>query len=505
MANKTNSSKNFFETVLEAQQQAVETLVDNTKKFTNGNSLINETIEKGTEFYKKSVDTAKEAVEKATAKANTVKEEATSGTNQMTEFFTNLQNQQKEFATKMTEMNKSFMSNMMNPAAMQNPMQNMMNMMNPATMQSQMQSMMNNMMNPMQNMMNMQNPMQNMMNMMNPSSMQSQMDQATEQMKNFWNQFQSILNTNYSDFTKNFENGTLMDSYKGMFNMSEGFSKFYEMWMPMMKSINDKTFNMDMFKANMDMNKYKEFMDKYFTFMPTGTQDYMTNMSKMWSEMMKNNQTQSKDMMNNMKSSMNNMMPEMFANPFSSMLTNYNGMYSQMMNAVSPFGKLMTPSTDTKTMQEWNTIMNNMNVYNLKSAEMQYMVYQQGTKVMEKIAESVMNKIENGEEVNSMMKLYQEWLNTSDSVYVALFETDEYSQLMAEVSAMKLRIKKDVEAQMEKMFVNVPVATRSEMDEVYQTIYDLKKQVRQLQTMLELDSTLPIEETTPKKATAKKK
>jgi polyhydroxyalkanoate synthesis regulator phasin len=364
---------------------------------------------------------------------------------------------------------------------------------------------MNNMMNPMQNMMNMQNPMQNMMNMMNPSSMQSQMDQATEQMKNFWNQFQSILNTNYSDFTKNFENGTLMDSYKGMFNMSEGFLKFYEMWIPMMKSINDKTFNMDMFKANMDMNKYKEFMDKYFTFMPTGTQDYMTNMSKMWSEMIKNNQSQSKDMMNNMKSSMNNMMPEMFANPFSSMLTNYNSMYGQMMNAVSPFGKLMTPSTDTKTMQEWNTIMNNMNVYNLKSAEMQYMVYQQGTKVMEKIAESVMHKIENGEEVNSMMKLYQEWLNTSDSVYVALFETDEYSQLMAEVSAMKLRIKKDVEAQMEKMFVNVPVATRSEMDEVYQTIYDLKKQVRQLQTMLELDSTLPIEETTPKKATAKKK
>jgi polyhydroxyalkanoate synthesis regulator phasin len=144
-----------------------------------------------------------------------------------------------------------------------------------------------------------------------------------------------------------------------------------------------------------------------------------------------------------------------------------------------------------------------MNIYNLKSAEMQYMVYQTGTKAMEKIAETVMHKIENGEEVNSIMKLYQEWLNTSDTVYVELFETDEYSKLMAEVSALKLRIKKDVEGQMEKMFVNVPVATRSEMDEVYQTIYDLKKEVRQLQSMLELDTT-PVEAPAKKTATKKK-
>lgn len=481
MANKTNSSKNFFETMMEAQQQAVDTMVENTKKFTNGNSFMNDTIEKSTELYKKSMDSVKETMESVTGKANTVKEEVKNNSNAMTEFFTNLATQQKEWANQMTEMNKNFLSNMMNPATFQNPMQNMMNTWN---------SMMT------------QNPMQNMMNNMNPAAMQGQMDQATAQMKNFWNQFQSLLNTNYSEFTKNFQNGTLMDSYKGMFNMSEGFSKFYELWMPMMKSISDKTFNMDTFKANIDMAKYKEFMDKYFTFMPAGTQDYMTGMNKMMMDMWKSNNAQATEMMNNMKSSMNTMMPGMFGNPFTNMLNQYSSMYSQMMNAVSPFGKLMTPNADTKTMQEWNNIINNMNVYNMKSAEMQYMVYEIGGKVMEKIAENLMHKIENGEEVNSIMKLYQEWLNTSDAMYVELFETDEYSKLMAEVSAMQLRIKKDIELQMEKMFTNVPVATRSEMDEVYQTIYDLKKQVRQLQSMLELDTPVA---TPAKKSTTKKK
>ncbi len=107
-----------------------------------------------------------------------------------------------------------------------------------------------------------------MMGQLNMGNMQDQMNKATEQYKAFWAQFQNILNTNYSELSKNFQNGTLADTYKGMFNMTDGFSKFYEMWMPMMKSMQEKTFNMDMFKANLDMSKYKDVLDKDFTFMP---------------------------------------------------------------------------------------------------------------------------------------------------------------------------------------------------------------------------------------------
>jgi polyhydroxyalkanoate synthesis regulator phasin len=90
-------------------------------------------------------------------------------------------------------------------------------------------------------------------------------------------------------------------------------------------------------------------------------------------------------------------------------------------------------------------------------------------------------------------------------MYVELFETDEYSKLMAEVSSLQLRIKKAIEVQSEKMFVNIPVATRSEMDEVYKTIYDLKKQVRQLQSMLDIEETPEKTTSTAKKASSRKK
>jgi len=180
----------------------------------------------------------------------------------------------------------------------------------------------------------------------------------------------------------------------------------------------------------------------------------------------------------------------------------YTNWYRQLNDAAAPFTKMMTPNQYTSFVQEWNEINSRVAEFNIKNAELQYMIYSQGTKVMDSLAENVMTKIQNGEEINSMMALYQEWMNISDKTFVGLFESDDYSQLMAEVSAMQLRLRKDVEAQLEKLMVGIPVATRSEMDEMYKTIYELKKQVRQLEKMLEIEAE---EETTNNGEEAKTK
>ena len=67
MANKTNSTSNFFETLVDVQQKAMDTMVENTKKFTNGNAIVNETIDKSTDFFKKSVEATKENIQKVNA------------------------------------------------------------------------------------------------------------------------------------------------------------------------------------------------------------------------------------------------------------------------------------------------------------------------------------------------------------------------------------------------------------------------------------------------------
>jgi hypothetical protein len=468
MANQDN--KNFVNNIVDAQKQAVDAMADNTKKFTNGNTVVNETVQKSSEWYKNWLDTQKNIFTKATENTPDMTGNMQQGMNQMNEFYKNWFNNQMNQAKQMWDMNSGFFQNMGgNNAANMNPMnmwQNAQTNWNTWTNTS--------------NWMNMMQQWNNMFNM-------DAYKKATDNWTSLYNQYQQILNSNWSKMQENMQNGTAQDAYKNMTNATESFAKFYELWAPMWKSIQEKTFNMEVYKQWMNPSAYKNLMDQYLGFMPESSRNYMQQMS----DMMQNGTKQFSDMATQnyqqMRAMMGNMMPGMNAsNMFGDMLSGYNQFHNMMTEAAAPFTKMMTPNQHTKTMMEWQDIANRMAVYNIKNAELQYMMYTQGTKVMDKLAENVASKVQGNEEINSVMALFEEWMNISDKTFVSLFESDEYSKLMAEVSAMQLKLKKDVENQMEKLMVGIPVATRSEMDELYKTIYELKKQVRQMEKMMEI-------------------
>lgn len=222
--------------------------------------------------------------------------------------------------------------------------------------------------------------------------------------------------------------------------------------------------------------------------MPESGRQYMQQATEMWNAGMKNMADYGKTGYQTGREMMNNMNPFAGYNVFANMMEAYQTAQQSFHNAVSPIAKMATPNQYTKTAAEWADIANEVAVFQIKNAELQYMMYQQSTKVMDQLVESIMNKMENGVEINSISALYQEWLNIGDKVYVELFESDEYSKLMAEVSALQLKLRKQMDMQAEKMLAGVPVATRSDLDELYKVIYDLKKEVRQLEKMLDIES-----------------
>ena len=489
----TNQNKNFVDQVVDAQKKAVETVVENTQKITNGNAMVNDTLQKGSEWYKNWLDNQKSFLNQTTDKATTATSNVQDNASKMNEFYQNWFNTQMNWAKQMWEMNLNHVKSATANASA-DPMSQFTNMFNSFT--SNPTSWMNNM-NQGVNWMNNMNQFQN---MFSTDGVKKSYDNWTS----IFNQYYEMLNNSFSEMQKNMQNGTTQDAYRNMVNVGESFTRFSEMWAPLMKSIQDKTFNMDMYKQWMNPAQYKDMMDKYFGFMPEGSRQHMQQMS----DMMKNGFGQmSQSAMGGyqqMRGMMGNMTPGA-GDIFSNMLNSYNAWNDMLNNAAAPFTKMMTPNQHTKAMAEWSDIANRFVVYNIKNSELQFMMYNQGTKVMDAVAENIAAKIQKGEEVNNIMAVYQEWLNLSDKTFVSLFDSEEYTILMAEVNAMQLKLRKDVEGQMEKFMVGIPVATRSEMDELYKTIYDLKKQVRQMEKMLELDGST--EDATEEKAprTAKKK
>jgi hypothetical protein len=481
-----NTNKNFFDSMLETQNKMMDTLVSNSKKMTSNNPILADVLEKGTEAYNKAINETKKTFENVTEKTTTTQNEMKNSVEGMNSYFKNWYEQQVETSKKMFDVNAGSMNNMYNQA--KNP-------------QSWMDSMTTNWKNA--------NAMNDFQNMMNPNNIQENMKKAGEQMTASYTTMQENMQKMYADGMKNMNNDTTSDAFKGMFNMAGGFAKFHEMMTPILTNMKNSTFNMDSFNQSFDMNQFKSFMDQYFSFMPKGNEDYMKQMNDLMKSSMSNSNGDMMNMMNNMKASMNNMMPGMTGNPYAAMLDNYTKMQAQMTTAVSPFSTLFQSNDKVKNMEEMMDIMNRTNIYNIKNAQMQQMVYETGSKVMEQLTTNLMNKAEHGEEVESVLALYQEFLNMSDAAFVTLFETDEYSQLMAEVSSMQLRLKKDMQLQTEKMFENLPLATRSEMDELYKTIYEMKKEMRGQKntTNTEAKATKPAVEktaTTVKKEVAKK-
>lgn len=482
-----NTTQTFVDTIVEAQKNVVDMMVENTRKIANGNTTLNETAEKGGEWYKQWLDNQKQVVAKTTEQATNVGDTTKQAASKTSEFYQNWYNQQMEWAKRFWDTTTGAMQNAAASATSGtgngNPMEGMMNGMNNAF-QNWNAGMQN-----WNNMASAQNSWNNWMQQMqsaNPFNMDA-MKSTTENWTSFVNQWQEMLKNGFSDAQKAFQNGTSQDAYRNMLNSAEGFTRFAEMMQPMWKSIQDKTFNTEAFKSLMNPAQYQELMDKYFGFLPAQARTYIQQVTTLMQDAMKQSGTAGLNAFQQFRGTMGNMMPSMDSTgAFGQLLSGYQQMQNFFQSAVSPIAKMVTPNAATRSMTEWQDIMNRMVVYSIKNSELQYMTYQQGTKVMDRLAENITTKIQNGEEIKSLMSLYQEWLNLSDATFVQLFESDEYSQLMAEVSGMQLRLKKDMENQMEKSLVNVPVATRSELDELYKTIYDLKKHVRELERKVDV-------------------
>jgi len=468
----TTENKNFVETVLEAQQKMVDNMVETTKQATQNNVFVNDNIEKGKEFYKNWLEQQKKAFSGSAEKVEQVTNNAKEQMEKAGTFYQNWLNNQVEMAKKAWETNQSFIKQH-TPSADKMFQFNPMEMMNNWNGWFQKYQTANNWMNLMQSF----SPM---------NSFNGQSD---------WNgifgQYNDLLKQSFSQFSQNFQHNNSKDAFSNMMNVTSGFSKFYEMWLPFWKSIQDKSFNAEQFKKAFNFEAYKELMNNYFGFNTDESRNYMQQATEMMSQYVKDAASQGRGFYQQATEAMNGMNPFGGQNVFSTMTNMYQAMQQNLSESAAPFSKMATPNQFTKAASEWSSIMDKTAIYNIKNAELQFMVYQQGQKVIESLADNITGKIENGVEINNIAALYQEWLNIGDQVYVSLFESDEYSQLMAEVSSLQLKIRKEMDMQSEKMLAGLPVATKSELDELYKTIYDLKKEVRQLEKMLEVSDEIP--------------
>ncbi|MCC6816762.1 MAG: hypothetical protein IT267_10145 [Saprospiraceae bacterium] len=484
MATK-EKNKSIFNEIIDTQSTMIDQMVETTKKLTKNIPMVNETLDKGHNMIKENLNAQKDAVKEMGIQYNKSEEKFNMNKENTQNFFNSWFENQMNWAKSI--MNNNPMNNFTtnNNNDWMNQWSNWMNQMNSAWSGAMNTNPWNGMFNP--------STMNNPFNFNNPA-FQTKMNENFSQWSSQVKQYAEMMGKTYEEWQKQLTNLSSMDTFKGMGDLHTHLNKFFELWVPAFKSMNDKTFNSNSFIDLLNVNKYKEFMDSFFKFMPDESQKMMSEMNTKFFEMMKS--MSQNPMMNFMNAS----------NPFSSMLNNnpysnawemYNNWRNSMNDAVSPLTKLMNGNQMMKDAESWSELSDMMMKFQMKNSELQYMIYQQGMKVMNTLAEKVNKKIQSGQSIDSVVSLYQEWMMIGDEQFTQLFNSDIYSKLMTEVSSLQMKLKAAVDHKMEKLyFVNIPVATRTELDEVYKNIYDLKKMYRHIEKYLNLNNnnTAPVQE-----------
>jgi hypothetical protein len=327
---------------------------------------------------------------------------------------------------------------------------------------------------------------------------------------NIYENFMHTMNNTFNNLSSTMKGGLNKNVFEQMFQSQNVMLKMQEFYAPFQKAMQTGQFNMDTFKKMMDPAEYKKNMENMFAGMMP--QNNMKEFFDMYTSqihgMFGNSQNMTKEMRDNMENMMKSF-PQLFNADMSKMMNMYNQMSDNMQKTMAPFVKMMAPGKDKERIEAGFETMDKMAIYQIKNAQLQYLMLTTGQKAVESTMEMVTEKFKNQTEITSFNKFFQEWVNLNEGAFVELFNSDEFSALKAEVTSLSLAIKKDLETQFESQMAVYPFVFKSDMNEVYQSIHDLKKQVKTLEAQLaavkastvELDE----EEEVAKKATSRKK
>jgi len=307
---------------------------------------------------------------------------------------------------------------------------------------------------------------------------------------NIYNSWISTLNNSYDTYAKNLSTPFNQDMFKNMFESNQVYLKVQETFQPMMKAIQNQDFSAETWKNIYNVENIKKVTEQLFGNFYTGAnmKEVYDNATKQVHNFFVNQNGLSKEYFQQLQG-MQTEFPGLFSGNFEKVKELYSQVNNVFGKTFEPVMKLTNPGKEKEQVEAAISLMDKVAEYSIKQNELQYNLMVSTQKSFETIAQQYAEKykdVKPGEMPNAT-ELYNEWVKVSEKFLAELLNTEDFSKIKAETIGLGMDVKKQFEKQFENMFENYPVVFRSEVDELYKTIHDLKKTVKDLQNKLALN------------------
>jgi class III poly(R)-hydroxyalkanoic acid synthase PhaE subunit len=268
------------------------------------------------------------------------------------------------------------------------------------------------------------------------------------------------------------------------FSSSNAYTKLYEVWLPLFKAIQEKTFSGDVDKDVVDPAKYKEVIDKIFGLSsPEAILEFYDQIAKLmqtfgvsargfvepWADAIQKNAKT---------------LPQFAEGRPESLMNIFHNVFAAFDNTFGRIFHVPAVGKDREKVELLLRSFDDISIYLAKNTEYQHRMYVTGLTAMEEVIKTIARKIKDQEEIKNFDEFFDLWLDTNEKAYYALFQTKEFSQMQGELTDASLSVRKHFFKLMELYLYDFPIALRSEMDDLYKTIYDLKKKVKVLEQQI---------------------
>ncbi len=306
---------------------------------------------------------------------------------------------------------------------------------------------------------------------------------------NIYNSFVQTLNTSYDGLYKNLNGNFNKDIFQNFMQGNQVYTKMLEFFQPMINSMKGGQFNMEDFKNYFKAENYHNLTKQLFGDFYTGgnlkefydnslnqVQNFFTNQNNLSKEYFAQVQNISKEF------------PQLFNGNLEKVKEVYANANNVFGKTFEPLLKVTTPGKEKESIEAIITLMDKVTEYSIKQSELQYHLQNTMRTSVENVAKQYQEKFQSADFTKQpdAQEVYNEWIKTNEKLFADLFASDEFSKIKGETMNLAMDVKKHFEKQFESVLVNFPVVLKSDVEELHKTIYELKKQVKELQSKLNI-------------------
>ncbi|HYA26482.1 MAG TPA: poly(R)-hydroxyalkanoic acid synthase subunit PhaE [Thermodesulfovibrionales bacterium] len=264
---------------------------------------------------------------------------------------------------------------------------------------------------------------------------------------------------------------------------SNVYLKLHEIWLPLFKAIRERTASPDAYKDLTDPLKYKEVLDRVFGFDP----DAISQISAQATKFLETFGHSAREFMKPWAAATEKSrttFPRFAEGHPESLMKIFHDMFEAFDNTIGRIFHVPAVGKDREKIELLLRGFDDLTVYLAKNIEYQNMIYATGLSAFENVIATMAEKIEAGGEITKFDEFFDLWVNVNEKTYYALFRTEDFSKMQGELLEASVNVRKHFFKLMELNLYDFPIAVRSEMDDLYKTVYEMKKKVKGLEKKL---------------------